>query len=101
MDHQCSFPGCPRPRKALGLCDGHYKQASKGHPLRPIKPRSHNRLADLLAELYILAGTDTVRSLAERLGYSNPRGAEKNLYRVLHRAGRDDLWRRLREMEAA
>ena len=33
----CSFPGCMKSRRALGLCPGHYAQRRRGAPLTPLK----------------------------------------------------------------
>jgi hypothetical protein len=35
---KCSFDGCDRPFLAKGACSAHYKQLSKGQPLRPLRP---------------------------------------------------------------
>ena len=35
----CSYDGCDRPRKARGLCQGHYCQYWRGLELRPLDPR--------------------------------------------------------------
>lgn len=32
----CKFPGCTRPKRAHGLCEGHYRQAHRGAELRPL-----------------------------------------------------------------
>lgn len=33
---KCSFPGCDKPRKARGLCSGHWQQNRKGRTMRPL-----------------------------------------------------------------
>ena len=33
----CTFDGCNNPRKARGLCGGHYKQQREGQELRPLR----------------------------------------------------------------
>jgi hypothetical protein len=35
---ECAFEGCGKERVALGLCWGHYRQQSRGQPLRPLLP---------------------------------------------------------------
>ena len=32
----CTYPGCGRPHKALGLCAAHYMQQRQGRPLAPL-----------------------------------------------------------------
>lgn len=39
----CSFSGCGRPSRALGLCQTHYKQKRKFGEMRPIKPKRQGR----------------------------------------------------------
>jgi len=39
----CSFSGCGRPARALGLCQTHYKQQRKYGELTPIKPKRQGR----------------------------------------------------------
>ena len=36
----CSFPGCDRPHKGHGLCQGHCKQQRKGQDLHPLRSRT-------------------------------------------------------------
>jgi hypothetical protein len=33
----CSFPGCIKPSRKLGLCVGHYEQQRSGRALRPLR----------------------------------------------------------------
>ncbi len=42
-DGLCSFQGCGRNARALGLCQTHYKQKRKLGTLRPIKPKRQGR----------------------------------------------------------
>lgn len=96
----CTIPGCGRPHRARGLCVSHYETARRAGDF---ETRETGRPVDeVVAEVNALIGSDSVRGIAERLGYRDRRGKpEQTLYRVLHRAGEDDLWRRLRELEAA
>lgn len=34
----CSFPGCDKPHRAVGLCDAHRNQQRRGERLRPLRP---------------------------------------------------------------
>lgn len=36
----CSFPGCGKPRRAKGVCNGHYQQLAKGNELSPLRATS-------------------------------------------------------------
>ncbi len=33
----CTFPGCPKPQKAHGLCNGHDAQSRSGRELKPLR----------------------------------------------------------------
>lgn len=37
MKPTCSFTGCRKPRAALGLCRGHYRQRRSRQELRPLR----------------------------------------------------------------
>lgn len=37
MKPPCSFTGCRKPRAALGLCRGHYRQRRNRQELRPLR----------------------------------------------------------------
>lgn len=36
MKKPCSFPGCPKPHCAKGLCNSHWAQKARGYDLTPI-----------------------------------------------------------------
>jgi hypothetical protein len=40
----CSFPGCGRPVRAVGLCQTHWKQHKKGKELRPVRRKQPPRM---------------------------------------------------------
>jgi hypothetical protein len=81
------------------MCRRHYKRAVRAG--LPTEDRGRP-ISETISEIRTLMGSDSLRGIATRLGYRSRRGKpELTLYRVLHRAGEDDLWRRLRELEAA
>lgn len=43
---ECDFPGCPRPRAAMGLCQPHRQQQVKGQELRPIRLYKKSRISE-------------------------------------------------------
>ena len=89
---QCEGPECHQPKSVRRLCAGHYSQWKRTGTLTPLRPKAPGRpVADLLEDLTILAGTDTVDNVAARLGMK-----PDSIWRALHRAGRDDMWRKLR-----
>lgn len=78
---RCQWPGCDRAAAAKGYCHRCYLRARDSYTGRGAAIR----------ELEHLAGTDTLASIAARLGIK-----PNSIYRTLQRAGRVDLWRRLR-----
>lgn len=84
-----------------GMCKRCYCRAAVGGTLED-HPRKTMAERDVVEECQFLLGTGTAEQIAERLGYhgSGTRNAGHTLYRVLHRAERLDLWRRIKE-EAA
>lgn len=68
----CTYPGCPRPIKALTLCDSHYVQQRRHRRLTPLRERHSgpNHDAYLAAELAWILPYDTATSAAHRLGYT-------------------------------
>lgn len=41
---ECSFTGCTRAVRSLGLCSGHYYQSHRGQELRPLRPTAAARV---------------------------------------------------------
>lgn len=41
----CSFEGCDKPSRALGLCNGHYMQQYRNRELEPLAPRPGRKKA--------------------------------------------------------
>jgi hypothetical protein len=37
MNGQCQFRGCTRQARALGMCDGHYRQLRRGSGLKALR----------------------------------------------------------------
>ena len=87
----CAFPECPNEARTRGFCHAHYQQWWKTGAMRDLG-RSHNRRDDVIDQIERSLPI-TAESAATQLGY----GRVHSLYRTLHRAGRDDLWRRMRE----
>lgn len=92
---QCEGPDCQRPIATKRLCHGHYEQRRAGRPLTPLHTVRLIRRHELIEEVGALAGTDTLESIARRLGIK-----PASIYRSLQRAGRADLWRRLKGVAA-
>lgn len=92
---QCDGPDCDRPIASRRLCHGHYAQLRRGEPLTPLREVIYHRRRELITEVSHLAGSDTVEGVAARLGIK-----PNSIYRTLQRAGRLDLWRRLRRVAA-
>lgn len=76
-----------------GLCRACWKRANADGTLADHSP-SRRTVADLIAEVEWIAGTDTAESITRRLGYSRP----GTLFDTLARSGRWDLVQRLRGM---
>lgn len=93
---QCSTCGANLPRaRGRGLCHRCYYRAEVEGRLDDF-PRVTRPSADTVEELEFLPPM-TTRQAARELGYHTPQA----LYRALHRAGRTDLWGRMRAAEAA
>ena len=99
---ECGFPVCERKADVGKLCRGHNTQWVRHGQLWPLGGRRtidgkpYNRLELLEEDLPILIDRgETVDTAAKHFGYVS----RKSLYRVLHRAHRDDLWVRLRANE--
>jgi hypothetical protein len=73
----CSRPDCYRARKALGVCDAHYK--------------AERRRQERIRDIEWIIDTDHPERIAQRLGYERP----ESLVRTLQRWGRHDLANRL------
>jgi hypothetical protein len=58
----CSFSGCGRPSRALGLCQTHYKQKRKLGTMRAIKPKRQGREGTVR-----FAGLSLTRECAEAI----------------------------------
>ena len=89
----CRMPGCRGKHRARGYCSPHYNTIyRRGGQLRRIRPS-----ASTAEEAAFLASCGYRLAAIETQLYPESPSARDSLYRALHRAERDDLWRRLKE----
>jgi hypothetical protein len=68
----CLVYGCPRPMKAKGLCDAHWRQNAQTGKLRPIAASHQQQVSAELAGIYVRISKARARELdaeAKRLGF--------------------------------
>lgn len=85
----CSNCGREKRHAARGMCSACYNYQMKHGIIKKLPGRLTS--PEFVEEVEFLAGTDTPKSLAKRLGCATP----DRLYERLLNAGRKDLWKRV------